>query len=472
MKIVKFFIIVLVFLSCKNKDFVNVDNPVEEDKIAGTRVVFNDIGGYTIQDDSLDVKNLPSAYLGSSFDPIFGRTDASFYMNFEIDGGISNYTFGTNPRIDSTVLYLKYNLLKPVYLDTAQLLRLSVYELTEKLTSTMKFNSKTKLSVDNTKDLANSLTSNLITHLNARTKYVIVKGDTVNNLLRIKLDTIIWNRIKSALTNAEALQNSFKGVYITTENGIYTIGKGAIATLNLTDPKSGLYCYYKEALSATKDTNKVLRLTSKTTSSLSLNRYSPVYMPDNMGVPGRSNDLINSFESNATNKRVFIHGFGAYVAKLNVSGYCTDNNPSFVANPTSKAAAYFDSIRSRGEQVAINRALITLKADINYPETPYLRPQSLFITAYDSTGKIVVLRESSSDFDGTGYINGLYNSIEQKYVFNVTITMQKLISRKLKLKAFRIIASAGNVTPYRVVLDLDANSPKKPELEIYYTRLL
>jgi Domain of unknown function (DUF4270) len=240
-----------------------------------------------------------------------------------------------------------------------------------------------------------------------------------------------------------------------------------MATLNVSDARSALVCFYHR-----KDSTKgKLLLTSKTASSLTFNRYSPIYTLGNLGIPGKSIDLSNSLDSSKVNKKLFLHGFGAYAAKLNLSGYTPDNNNlSFLNNPTSRAAKYFDSIRNIGGQIGINRALILLKPDANYFSTDYKRPLSLFLTGIDTLGKIVVLQETILDNSGN-FLNGTFDDIKNAYVFNVTQTMQKLVERKLKLKGFRISVGAGNRSPNRVVLDLDKNSANKPELEIYYTRL-
>jgi hypothetical protein len=462
MKVLKYFIVVLIFLSCKNKQFTSIDNPVEEDKIAGTRVVFNDIGGYTIEEDSLETKGLSSVYLGSLYDPIFGRTDASFYMNFEIDGGQSNVSLGVNPVIDSMVLYLKYS--TGIYLDTLQPLKITVNELNEKVSVQTKFNAKTKLNVS-----ASNLVDRADSIFDLKKKRVVAAADTITGFLKIKLDTSTWSRIKGSLTSTDVLQSSFKGLYITTETTIYNNGKGAMATLNVSDPRSALVCFYHKDSSGVNIKGKLL-LTSKTASSLTFNRYSPIYTTGNLGIPSKSMELSNSLDSTKVNKKIFLHGFGAYAAKLNLSGYTQDNNLSFLNNPTNMAAKYFDSIRNIGGQIAINRALILLKPDANYFSNDYKRPFSLFITGFDSLGKEVVLPETKLDPTGN-FLNGTFDDIKNAYVFNITQTMQKLVERKLKFRSLRISVSNGSRSPNRIVLDLDRNTVTKPELEIYYTRL-
>jgi Domain of unknown function (DUF4270) len=460
MKVLKCFIVVLIFLSCKNKEFSSIDNPVEEDKIAGTRVVFNDIGGYTILDDSLESKGLSSVYLGSLYDPIFGRTDASFYMNFEIEGGQSNVSLGINPVIDSMVLYLKYS--SSTYLDTAQVLKISVNELNEKVSVQTKFNAKTKLDV-----LAKNLVEKADSLFVINRKRVVAVADTITSYLKIKLDTGTWARIKGSLASTDVLQSSFKGLYITTETSLFNNGKGAMATLNVSDARSALVCFYHQ-----KDSTKTkrLNLTSKTASTLTFNRYSPVYTSGNLGLPAISIDLNNSLDPTKVNKKLFLHGFGAYVAKLNLSGYTPDNNLSFLANPTNLAARYFDSIRNIGGQIGINRALILLKPETNYFSVDYKRPLFLSMKAYTFSGNKISMLEDSLDITG-GFLGGAYDDIKGAYVFNITQTMQKLVERKLALRSLRISVGAENRSPNRVVLDLDRNSVNKPELEIYYTRL-
>ncbi len=465
MKIFKYIAIILVFYSCKNKEFTGVDNPVDEDRIAGTRVVFNDIGGYTIEEDSLEGKGLSTSYLGSIFDPVYGRTDASFYMNFEIEGGQSNVSIPANVVIDSLVLYFKYANVNYIDIDSAkkQKFNFTVNEVNEVLTSDTKFNTKTKLATSNI-DLVKSSDA----YFDLGKKRVIKIGDTATSYFKIKLDTNLWTKIKNNLTNSTALQSAFKGLYVTTENTPYISGeKGAIATLNLADLKAGLYCFFHD-----KDSTKVkqLLLTSRTSSSFAFNRYLPVYNLGNTVVPNKNFDLNDSINPLKVNKRVYLQGFGGYAAKLNLSGYSKNANPSFSLPSKNRAFTYFDSIRNLGGQIAINRALLILKPDLMLASTDFNRPTTLFMTAFDSIGKDVLLQETSLDASGN-YLNGTYDDIKGGYVFNLTQTMQKLVNKKLKLKGLKLVIVRANRVPNRVVIDLDSQSPQKPVLEVYYTRL-
>ncbi len=463
MKIFKYIACLLVFLACKNKEFTGVDNPVEEDRIEGTRVVFNDIGGYTIEEDSLEGKGLSTSYLGSIYDPVYGRTDASFYMNFEIEGGQSNVSIPANSKIDSIVLYFRYANVNYIDTEGTQKFKITVNEVDEKLTSSTKFNTKTKL-LTSTVDLVKSADD----VFKLAQKRVIKIGDTVISYLKIKLDTTIWTKIKSNLTSSDALQSAFKGLYITTENSPYISGeKGGIATLSLSDTKAGLYCFFHE-LDSTKV--KQLLLTSITSSSFVFNRYLPIYNLSSGTNPAKTFDLSDSVNPIQVNKRIYLQGFGGYAAKLNLSGYSKNANPSFSLPFANNAARYFDSIRNLGGQIAINRALLILKRDLSVSTMNFDRPTSLFMTAFDSTGKDVLLQETSLDVSGT-YLNGTYDDIKEGYVFNLTQTMQKLVNRKLRLKGLKLVILRANRVPNRVVIDLDAKSTQKPILEVYYTRL-
>jgi hypothetical protein len=341
-------------------------------------------------------------------------------------------------------------------------LKISVNELNEKVSVQTKFNAKTKLDV-----LAKNLVEKADSLFVINRKRVVAVADTITSYLKIKLDTGTWARIKGSLASTDVLQSSFKGLYITTETSLFNNGKGAMATLNVSDARSALVCFYHQ-----KDSTKTkrLNLTSKTASTLTFNRYSPVYTSGNLGLPAISIDLNNSLDPTKVNKKLFLHGFGAYVAKLNLSGYTPDNNLSFLANPTNLAARYFDSIRNIGGQIGINRALILLKPETNYFSVDYKRPLFLSMKAYTFSGNKISMLEDSLDITG-GFLGGAYDDIKGAYVFNITQTMQKLVERKLALRSLRISVGAENRSPNRVVLDLDRNSVNKPELEIYYTRL-
>src|ERR1700739_1794942 len=72
--------------------------------------------------------------LGSLNDPIFGRTDASIYANFEGPAGFScgaTGSIGPNPVLDSAVLILYYNVSIPFIGDTTDPLSVNVFLLNE-----------------------------------------------------------------------------------------------------------------------------------------------------------------------------------------------------------------------------------------------------------------------------------------------------------------------------------------------------
>jgi hypothetical protein len=466
MKWFKFTVVLLLFASCKNKDFTDINNPVIEDQISGTKVVFNDIGGYTVLEDSLFGTNIGSVYLGSAYDPLFGRTDASFYMSFEVETGATGTTIPANAVIDSIVLYLKYA--NQVYLDTMQSLKITVNELNQKLDKD-KFNTKTRLSVL-PQDLVLSADQNF--KLDIARKRVITAGDTTRSILKITLNkSILWPKILSGLISTDSLQSKFKGLFVSTETSNFDGGKGALATFNPTDNKTNLICFY----SVPGDTSpqKRLNLTSRTSASNAFNLYTPVYFPGNLGLPSLAFNLQDSTNPVMVNKNLFIQGFGSFAAKINLSGYTNDpSNQSFTGFPTKNAAKYFDSIRALGGQIAVNRALLILKTNTAGPFTDatYKRPFALFATAYDSIGQEVLLTETINDLSGN-YLKGTYDDIRGGYVFNITLTMQKLILRKLRLNALRLSVSNGNRNLTRTVLNIDQTSVDKPQLEIYYTRL-
>ena len=86
------------------------------------------IKAYAIPDDSVYSARLTYAQIGSMYDPIFGRTTATFYS--QAITTTARVRFGTNPVFDSAFLYLPY---KAAYGDTLSNMTLHVYQLTESI---------------------------------------------------------------------------------------------------------------------------------------------------------------------------------------------------------------------------------------------------------------------------------------------------------------------------------------------------
>lgn len=105
------FILILCFFlsgiySCE--DNTNTDPGIipPEDLL---NAIFSDtttIRAYTVYDDTVRTDNARYAALGSYYDPVFGRTTASFFTTFNVAQSYQN--FGTNPVFDSIVLILRF----------------------------------------------------------------------------------------------------------------------------------------------------------------------------------------------------------------------------------------------------------------------------------------------------------------------------------------------------------------------------
>ena len=110
-RIVLFFLSLILVFSCKKKD---------DDSVLGLDVQpENDLVGLTITDTASvfmftqkveDVKsyNDQYKYLGSNQDPIFGRTNTSIFTNISLPNSVSNIAFGDDAVLDSAELILTF----------------------------------------------------------------------------------------------------------------------------------------------------------------------------------------------------------------------------------------------------------------------------------------------------------------------------------------------------------------------------
>src|ERR1035437_5942143 len=137
MKFKKFVILftTLAFFSCKKNDSpVGVNILPGSDVLGAAYAEISATRSYSMFDDSVYTKNISNGnLLGSMNDPVFGRTDASIYSNFEIQGDRLCGSFGGNPVLDSVVLALVYASGVATLGDTTQPISLDVFPLTEKI---------------------------------------------------------------------------------------------------------------------------------------------------------------------------------------------------------------------------------------------------------------------------------------------------------------------------------------------------
>jgi len=195
--------------------------------------------------DSVISGQTPTVVLGSYNDPIFGRVDGSFYSQFRL--ATNNPDFGDlgTITIDSMVLSLEY---RDNYGEITGPQTYEVYRLEESLSLDSTYYNFMSKTVGMTSLVP--VGSEVI--LPQPNKQTVVGNDTLPNpQLRIPLDiNYAWEILNASqngtLANNNLFLEEFKGLYIKTNNPMWSQGDGSILFFDLRDPDSKLTIYYTQ----------------------------------------------------------------------------------------------------------------------------------------------------------------------------------------------------------------------------------
>jgi hypothetical protein len=234
------FFAAVFLISCnKEPDEIGLDLLPGGDRLNALHMDTTTVVAYSVYDDSVrtDELVLYQALVGSVFDPVFGKTAATFYTQLQMTKAAPN--FGTNPVCDSLVLILPY---VSLFGDTTALQTFKVYELSQALAKESVYTSNMHADYNLSLLLAEQ------TFL-PRVKDSIQLDSThrVIPQLRLKFNAVLGNKILAASAN-DLLNNDnffkfFKGMAITA-NDVNTPGKGSLVSFNLISASTGMRMYY------------------------------------------------------------------------------------------------------------------------------------------------------------------------------------------------------------------------------------
>jgi hypothetical protein len=402
------FLCVSILFSCKKKD---------DDSVLGLDVQpTNDLLGVTISDsasifmhtqkvDSVRTYNDQYKYLGSTIDPVFGRTDASIYTNYSISNNLTNVSFGSNPVLDSAEMLIRY--VGQFLGDTATTLNYEVYLLNEKLQNNTPYYTNKHFS-RSTNPINTGITKFRVigTYL-----YLVLPLD--HNMAQYILQT------PANLTNNTAFQNANKGFYITTANTntLSPVNKGAIKRFDLDDEFSGVNLYYHDG-SSTSAKGKSFQFTFRNNDALRINNIKHNY------AAGAITNLYDQITGAGT----------ADTIKGNTNVYlnCFGGTRTRVYLPYMKA--FSDS-----QNVSISRAELIIKVDeTNGYSANFAYPQNLALIACNANGVEELVWDQLETSDFVKY-DGSYDATNKQYVFNIARQMQKIITDKITNYGFYLV---------------------------------
>jgi len=409
----------------------------------------NDLLGITISDtasiymhtqkvDSTRTYNDQYKYLGSTIDPLLGRTDASIYTNFSITNNLTNVSFGANPVLDSAEMIIKY--LGNFLGDTATNLNFDVYLLNEQIQTATTYYTNKDFTISTVK--VGSYSGKIRTRDGEPCLVIPIDKNFGQQVLQTE----------SNLTNNIAFQNAYKGFFITTKNTTLTTSTGSIRRFDLDHISSGVKLYYHDGNSTVSKGESFL-FSFRGVDGLRTNRIAHDYTAAVQSVK----DQINKTDTTQGNNNVFINCFGGTRTRVYLP---------YIDN-------FIDS-----QYVSINRAELIVKVDgLVSNNNNYAEPVKLALIACNSSGteELVWDQVETTDFIKYG---GSYDAVNKQYTFNIARQMQQIITNKITNYGFYLVNADPNRSVVarrdnrleRVVLGGKNNITYKPKFKVTYIK--
>ncbi len=421
----------LIFISCK-KEFDSIGLDLQKDPLGNSFSDTTTLIAYSLIEDSLQTNNLSNAIVGYVNDPIFGKTQAGFYTQFDLSG--TNVSFGDNLQFDSIVLSLQYT---GYFGDTLSSIKIGVYELAESLSR-----QKSYYSHQTTLIAGRNLTyeNNYLLSPKPNT-HVRVDTTIQNPQIRIRLDDNFGiNRILNnpSLTNNVEFQENFKGLFIVAEEAS---GVGNLVYLSAISSLSGLTLYYKENGNRKKYTFSI--------SSTNCRYYN--YF-DHFDYENAATDLKD---------QIFNHNYGLGKDKLYVQ-----------ATAGVKTRIKFPYIHStfKDSNVVINRAELVIS---NIEDDSYFFYPNKLGLQWVKEENVTYLPDDEI-YTNVSYFGGTYISSKKEYRFRITKFIQQLIHQENLEDEINLVVNGAGIQGGRLLLcgtkpgDITLEG-KRLRLELSYT---
>nr|WP_294900832.1 DUF4270 domain-containing protein [uncultured Pedobacter sp.] len=442
--------------SCKNPTGIGLDvNPdaALQSNIVDTSTVITKLQ----KQDSVLANYTAQSVLGYFNDATFGKTTANIAMGLTMPS--VNYSFGTNPTLDSAVLVIPFI---GFYGDSIN----STFTAEVRQLNEVLYNESSKSYYSNKKWLTNStvIGTKIITTNLKDSIYIqaIITGQPdslikVRRQLRIKLDPNS-DFVKNKIFNVDsvnkvsniAFNNYIKGLFLSVNKGASTGAGGLFSLDTYTSGAAKLDVFYKTTnTSGTIDT-----------------------LVNSFGINGASGSAATELTWDITGTPV----------KAELESTAKNSNTLFLKGLAGTQVKvefpYLDKLKALGSNVAINRAELVFYTDNNPAYGTYQPISRLRTYRWDIANRPQPLPdESPSDprYLGPGFNGGYFNSVTKSYVFNVTGYVQDLLRGRLKdygtfitPSDFTTATNGLNILG-RTVVGGGGSANYKVKLRIFYT---
>ena len=413
-----------LFHACSTPDSIGIEVQ-PEGSVPG--VYFTDtitLEANTVIEDSLRSDEAVAAFnlVGSYTDPVFSLSRASFYSEIHLPNG--NYSFGSNPILDSVVLSLAY---ADYYGDTTTPMQIEVFQTDEKMYVDSGYYTHNSLL------LGQMLYSGMV---DVRPKDSIeVSGALRGPHLRLALDSTFGaDFITSAaanFTDNTIFTDYFKGIHVKASD-VTAVNQGVIMSFDLRSSLTKLTFYYKNG---TDTTQKAAYFEVSSTCSR-FNHFEHDYSMATFG---------NSFPVPGDD-RLYVQSMSGVKVRITFP--------------------YLKNFAINGP-VAINKAELVISTLDN---SEYENHQNLLVFGVDSAGKEALIPDL---LESSGYYGGGYTETDNTYKFNLARYIQRVISGKTATDyGVSLIGSGGATSAFRTIIPgTSPSSGNRIKLNLTFSKL-
>lgn len=414
-------------VSCEKPEEQGVGLSVQptDDQLSSNQTDTTTIITKTVRQDSLRTDELSSVLLGNFNDPKFGETKAGVFTQLRLPTSQIGFNNIDSLVIDSVVLALEYN---DYYGNlTAQDFKISL--ATESFEIDSNYYTNTSVSTDG----INRILTGFETITPNPEDTVVIDGVTLPAQIRFRLDTVLAQNILNG--SVELLSNNEN--FLATYPGIYIESTSTFA------PNQGGLLYFNLASSNSKYT---------------------IYYTDKTDNSAHTFDLV--IDAGAVRFSNFTHDYSADI--INQLADSTLGQEKIYIQTTAglNGLMYFPHIKNyNNPDIAIAKAELILP--VSAESAGYDPQETLLLYAVKPDGSIDFLLDQ---FEGSTFIDGTYDEINEEYRFTVTRFIQDLITEN-NYVALQITSSAASVTGNRVIINGANHTSKKAKLVLTYINI-
>lgn len=389
---------------------------------------------YSTRNDSLVTSKVANCIVGCVNDPVFGRTVAGFYTQFELKSGSVDFTAGAT--IDSVRLSLRYS---GFFGDTLSPITLEVYEVQDDMKDSLYYNYSTSPA-----DVINLTYQRSYTLRPKPTTYIAVDTGYVPSYFSIRLADELGQRFldKRTFSNIEDVRNCLKGLYVTARSSSST---GNLVYVALTAALSGLEIHYTENGGAHKSYTFPIAKNCMYYSHFDHNDY---------------NNASMDFKSQVLNGHKELGDKVLYAQAT--AGVKTVIKMPYLQQSLKNIA---------NKKVVINKAELVITNISNDPDY-YNTPYNLSLQAIGNDGSLLKLPDDAS-LTSSAYFGGIYNEKKKEYRFRITRYVQQVMNGVLPNNGINLVVSGASVRANRLIFcgpkPDEFDYDKRLRLEISYT---